>query len=227
MKNQYFGDDRDLFKYDLVLRLMTHVTGLRQFTFLPMLTPPDKGTDGNKTKLTSERIGGRNEPLCGYLSSCSSNNRRDVKLIAPYFHDQGIPTNIHAPDMYFSHLTRRFYFSDIPQSWLEDALVLFDPDNGLENRRFTRKHLRFDELKQVWDRATSSVLVVFQYIPRVKREEYIDRRCAELEDRLGVKPSYITDNQLVFFAVARGRMQQELRGALDVYADRYARLQTG
>ncbi|MCJ2670040.1 MAG: hypothetical protein LN416_05970, partial [Candidatus Thermoplasmatota archaeon] len=48
MKNQYFGDTRDLFKYDLVLELLLG-TELRRFTFIPMLTRDEESSDGGKT----------------------------------------------------------------------------------------------------------------------------------------------------------------------------------
>ena len=48
MKNQYFGDIKDLFKYDLGEFLINEIPELERFTFIPMLTPDDKGPDGNK-----------------------------------------------------------------------------------------------------------------------------------------------------------------------------------
>ena len=47
MKNQFFGDNRDLFKYDLILSVVKGVDQIRQFTFIPMLTK-DYGNHGNQ-----------------------------------------------------------------------------------------------------------------------------------------------------------------------------------
>src|ERR1700679_1621877 len=56
MKNQYFGDARDLFKYDLLLELVA-IQGGRQLVFIPMLTPNDGTAEGNLTgyKCTTQR----------------------------------------------------------------------------------------------------------------------------------------------------------------------------
>jgi hypothetical protein len=43
MKNQYFGDKRDFFKYNLLLDLL-ECLDLATLTFIPMLTP-DYGTN--------------------------------------------------------------------------------------------------------------------------------------------------------------------------------------
>jgi len=44
-RNQYFGDTRDLFKYDLAMHCMEHA-GLSRLNFVPMLTPDDGSADG-------------------------------------------------------------------------------------------------------------------------------------------------------------------------------------
>lgn len=48
MKNQYFGDNRDLFKYDLVHKIINaRYAGLpKRFTFIPMLTENDNTKQG-------------------------------------------------------------------------------------------------------------------------------------------------------------------------------------
>jgi len=38
MKNQYFGDINDFFKYDLVLSLIEKIENFKCFTLIPMLT---------------------------------------------------------------------------------------------------------------------------------------------------------------------------------------------
>ncbi|MBA7473155.1 hypothetical protein ES707_08489 [subsurface metagenome] len=71
MKNQYFGDIRDLFKYDLILKIMQQCPSLKQFTFIPMLTANDNRTDGNRRGFDDKRMQGRpgseNAELVKYL----------------------------------------------------------------------------------------------------------------------------------------------------------------
>lgn len=50
MKNQYFGDTRDLFKYDLILELLLENDFLERFTFIPMLTEDTENLHGRRTK---------------------------------------------------------------------------------------------------------------------------------------------------------------------------------
>ena len=47
MKNQYFRDIRDLFKYDLLTELIDNISALDQFILIPMLIEDGgKGIDG-------------------------------------------------------------------------------------------------------------------------------------------------------------------------------------
>ncbi len=64
MKNQYFGDKRDLFKYDLALRVCQKL-GLG-FTFIPMLTAPDNRTDGNQIDYENAKAGYKDLALKGF-----------------------------------------------------------------------------------------------------------------------------------------------------------------
>lgn len=47
MKHQYFGDKRDLFKYDLILYLSKELN-LKNAYFISMLTENDKSKQGNE-----------------------------------------------------------------------------------------------------------------------------------------------------------------------------------
>jgi len=49
VKNQYFGDTRDLFKYDLALHIIEGIWSIRALTFVPMLTPDDGSRQGSRT----------------------------------------------------------------------------------------------------------------------------------------------------------------------------------
>ncbi len=83
MKNQYFGDRNDMFKYDLALTLVAEVDGLHQFTFVPMLTPDDGRSDGNLTEYAGLR---RHRPhLHDFLKECVADpSRRKVTSLREY-----------------------------------------------------------------------------------------------------------------------------------------------
>ena len=48
VKNQYFGDQNDYFKYDLLLFLAEGLSGLKRLSVVWMLTANDKSNDGGK-----------------------------------------------------------------------------------------------------------------------------------------------------------------------------------
>jgi len=48
VKNQYFGDRRDLLKYSLLETLATGLSGIDQLTCIWLLTPPAANNDGNR-----------------------------------------------------------------------------------------------------------------------------------------------------------------------------------
>ena len=48
MNRKHFGDQRDLFKFDLVRHIMKSLPGLTSFTFIPMLTETDTKTDTDR-----------------------------------------------------------------------------------------------------------------------------------------------------------------------------------
>ena len=67
VKNQYFGDKRDLFKYDIIARIITTESFfLRQFLFIPMLTPNDSSWDG-ELKVRHEMDELRNNGTVEYM----------------------------------------------------------------------------------------------------------------------------------------------------------------
>jgi len=70
MKNQYFGDNRDLFKYDLIIEILTKGEFIRHFTFIPMLTEDDDTKHGGKTNRNEAKAGTKNIELKNFLNKC-------------------------------------------------------------------------------------------------------------------------------------------------------------
>ena len=74
MKNQYFGDRRDLFKYDLLLDVVeSH--GANRLTFVPMLTPNDDSGEGRLTQSDSR---GRRVAVFEFLKGSLESGTRDA-----------------------------------------------------------------------------------------------------------------------------------------------------
>ena len=103
MKNQYFGDNKDLFKYDLVLMIMQ--AGLvEHFTFVPMLTEPDRTNHGEKAGRKHASAGTENKELINFLDECIDGGQKDIEQMVSFFQRYGIEMKIYyGEDGYFSH----------------------------------------------------------------------------------------------------------------------------
>jgi hypothetical protein len=209
LKNQYFGDTRDLFKYDLALHCMASL-GLRRLTFVPMLTtaPPTAGTWA--------RAGSSNRPLVEFLGSCTREGRRDVRELVRFF--EGRDEELLLWDKVLEEDRRLQYWTELPREWLEDAVVVVDPDNGMEVASGRGvKWLRYDELRYLYTGlGDRSVLLVFQFIPRVRREEYIPMIARRIVERAGVDDvQWVTDGHVVFYAM--GDVGESAKGYGETY----------
>ena len=234
MKNQYFGDIRDLFKYDLIQEIMERSPGLKQVTFIPMLTENDNQSDGNRRGIDDKRMqlrpGSQNSELVEYLRKYDAiaPEDRDFRDIGRFFEEKGIRTEIYHPadhltEDYFTHGGRHAYFSSIPNDNLHSALVFVDPDKGLEVKKSSEKHLLHSEVRSLLERMSDdSLLMIYQHFPREDHETYIKRRVEELRDETNAAPLWITDNEIIFFLVMiRDGTHPELETVLSEYSSRY------
>lgn len=204
MKNQYFGDIRDLFKYDLITQIMKRVGTLRQFTYIPMLTPNDNKNDGNERDFSKAKVGFKNKCLVKFLKSHElPKEKRNIRVIEKYFADKNIGVKIYDRDKngYFNQKERSDYFKNIKRDLLTKALVLIDPDNGLEVKRNSEKHLLYNELKDILNNEElddESIIMIFQYFPLEPHDIYVKRRLLEIK-KISSYVTYISDNNILFF----------------------------
>lgn len=116
MKNQYFGDTRDLFKYDLILEILLK-SNLKHFTFIPMLTKNELNTYGGRINYNRARAGTSRMMLKKFLEKCVRENRRNIKELEKFFRNNKLPKKIrltiYKKNDYFSNKTRKEYFSEI------------------------------------------------------------------------------------------------------------------
>lgn len=227
MKNQYFGDVRDLFKYDLALHLLEKVKRLDRFLFIPMLTPNDGTGHGGRIDWERARAGSRNRQLVNFLRSRVEEGRRDVREIESFYRERGVEMKIHGEGMeHFSMANRFSYFRSVDERMLRSSLVLLDPDIGLEVKDADEKHLMYSEVKQLHRRmGYNSLMMIFQYLPRENRPTYLYRRTMELKGLTGDLPEHITDNEVIFFFLCKNpALKEEMRSALRDYARLYPAL---
>lgn len=229
MKNQYFGDIRDLFKYDLILKVIQDIDLIHQLLFIPMLTENDKSTEGNKTNHSKAKAGTLNDELIAYLRSCVDNNRRNISEIEKYYKSKGI--NLFLYQQPFTCKTRNVYFNEIKArgELFCNSLVFVDPDIGMEIKKPTEKHILYNEIKGLYEfMNANSVLMIFQYIPYLKnRKEYRNTRTEELKSILQTSPVYISSNDVIFFFLAKDyQIRNQIEITIKKYNSKYSALKT-
>lgn len=220
MKHQYFGDSRDLFKYDLLSRLMADIPDICRLLVIPMLTPDDGSPDGGKTRFRESQPGYRNEPLRRFLSA--HHFSRNITRIAVYFRNHGICTDIFDP--IFTMEGRSGYFASAATfcTALPGSLIFLDPDIGLEVKISGEKHLLFSELQAVCRAADPpSLVMVYQHFPRVRRDEYVCLRLSQLRNCCRRTPLALADRQVVFFLLPTSDIEEQVNSALHRYAGDY------
>ena len=223
MKNQYFGDNRDLFKYDLILDIIQ--AGLvSHFSFIPMLTGLDDTKHGGKINRSKAKTGTENKELVSFLDECVQADRRDIEQLRRFFKGKDIPTTIYGKD--FSYAGRRQYFEQIGDELLAKSLIFVDPDIGLEVARSTEKHILFREVDNLYRRMDeSSILMIYQHFPREDHHEYLHRRSEELEEKvIGEPPVCIDDDESIFFFLTKDEsLEHSLNHVIKDYAERYSK----
>lgn len=228
MKNQYFGDTRDLFKYDLILEILRKSDILNHFTFIPMLTGSDGTSDGMKIDYSKAKAGVRRKELVDFLQRCVRSGRRNIEELKRFFKDseltKELSITIYKKDEHFSHEERGKYFAEIGKKLLSKSLILVDPDTGLEvesMRGMEEKYVKYEEVKSLYDRmARDSVLMIWQFIPRVKRKPYFSKVSKRLKKKVGNLPIWISDNKVVFFLLTK---DPGLRESIGKIVDEYGK----
>lgn len=208
MKNQYFGDKNDFFKYDFALTLIEEIDNLDTFVFIPMLTKNDGSNDGKLISFDDSR----RRSLGNFLKKCANNSKRNILNLRVFMKSH--PDINYLPykdDQYFENNERYRYFRDIESYMLEKAVVLIDPDNGFEvksmDNKSGHKYLKFSELKMLYDKMDfSSVLMVYQHIPRVKRDEYFISINEQIYNHVHNDATIcLSDNVIAFFLICKDK----------------------
>jgi hypothetical protein len=213
MKNQYFADKRDFFKWDFLEDLLAGCPGLATFVNVVMLTPPDDSREGN---LKGYACGDRREPLFRFLQECLANGKQNVSEMRTYFRGKPFAYYPHGDSLEnpYSFDSREEYFGSIPNDMLARALVFFDPDIGLEagsmsymRRSGISKYLFLDSLRSVTLRASDdSAIVVYQHLQRDRNRFWDDVEDRSNRFRAAVQATgtaFITDRDIAFLAASR------------------------
>ncbi len=208
MKNQYFGDKRDLFKYDLWLHIAERGEGITSLTFIPMLTPDDPTNQGGQLP---KRAGPYREELYEFLKGCCNAGDRSIAKLRGFFRERTPAYRPYRDTEYFKHERRDEYFRSIPSELLTNAVILIDPDIGLERNsglgeEGPERYVACKEIASVAERCSEgSVILLFQFLRGGKRGQCLNR-LRDRESRLRRGLSGVRPASLSIPCVAEGRL---------------------
>lgn len=228
MKNQYFGDRRDLFKYDLLLDLI-EAHGFGNLTLVPMLTPDDGSGEG---RLTQANCGGRRRALYDFFKTSIESHQQDIRRLHKIMPMYGVDFKAFRDGVWFEHEHSAEYFDAVPSKYLTQSVVFVDPDIGLETgspsymrKQGLEKYLLYSDLVSIWKRfSPNSVVVVYQHLQKDarKRAGDVERRVRDLQIRLKSSAWAIQWNYLAFVAATRDvDVADRIREAMQSHADRH------
>jgi hypothetical protein len=220
LKNQYFGDQNDYFKYDLLIFLAEGLSGLKRLSAIWMLTANDKSNDGGKRGYPTGKF---RDSLHEFLQN-PEHPERKVSRLKNYFEKRSFGFEFHSyrDDLEsgeFRDENRDQYFAEIPDEFLKSALVFIDPDNGLEPRagggKDKSKYVKLSDLDTLLGRMdTKSIAVIYQHLPRMHRKLFLYGLQRDLKQNLKdfqrcPVPISIHNNQIAFLIVAKEKRRQE------------------
>lgn len=180
MKNQWFGDKHDYFKYDLWLEVAQKVEGIKKLTFIPMLT----------ASTAPYQKGKRRERLYTFLQSYCLPACRSVTRMRDFFQGE-LEYHPYRDDdeAGFQKGSWNDYFRGVQEEWLKDAAILIDPDTGIkpEKCKDPEKYVTSDDVAQIMrGRAMNSVVLVTQFLVKNAhlREKQLKKKRRLLRDQL-------------------------------------------
>jgi hypothetical protein len=209
LKNQYFGDRHDFYKYDLLLRLMEAGLGLAQLLFAVMRTPDDGSADGS---FTAYPAGNRDPALWAWLQDRVGQGERAVTHLAdlPAVRDASWQYTAILDEGPVDPAARAGYFDRVRDSLVAATLLFLDPDNGLMVRSATgdgrTKYVDHAEVTLLYAAMDDrSLLVIYQHAPREKRTTLYARLLTELELRCGVHHAFVIapDTDVAYLVAAK------------------------
>ena len=224
MKHQYFGDIIDLFKFDLLESLRKDLL-LGGITYVVMLTENDQRNDGNRRNYDKAIAGKENLELLTFVKNYQDVKDRNVTEINKYFATKGILFSCLNEE--FKHKERKKYFSEISKSDLNNQLIFFDPDNGLEIMKSNHKHIKFEELRKCYDEIDDkSIISVIQFKSREKWEETtLPNKLRKFKDYDFVTCIY--GPAIAFFIIAKTEKRLgDIQDSLKKYVIKYPSLKT-
>jgi hypothetical protein len=224
LKNQNFGDNRDLLKFDLVCQIAG--AGLvENFTYVPMLTEDITGAEEMHICRHEATGGSENKQLMDFLDNAIINEKRNIGQLGAFFDQCGVKSRIYKKDTFFTPEGRETYFTGMDREMLTRSLIMIDPDIGLEEETNGPGHLLYADLDLLYNRMDQESFLMFtQRFPDDLYYEYLGRRTAEIKERIeGSQPVSLDDlDSIIFFLTKNTSLQSRLMQVLGEYIQKYA-----
>lgn len=224
MKDQYVGDVNDYVKYGFLRALSAARAG--PLVVCWMLTPSDEGPDGGKVGYLGQpgRYRSGDTELFDALGDLVRAGRRSVEAVEQAELLPG--ASFLSPVVSDGADQRRELFEQLQRQAPEDALVFFDPDNGLEvkskprGRRDSSKYVFWDEIEATAQPGRS--VVIYQHYSRTPRDLMVSGLIAELERRLrGHRAFALRSPHVAYLVAARADEAACLAEATAAFARRW------
>lgn len=191
MRNQWFGDNRDLVKWSVLLQIAEEFGAERilQLAYLRRSYYSRIKIDQREYSIRPEVIG----------------HFRNLNRIL----EMDCPTKSDVFDMPFDN--RKDYLKSalgFIENYSGEKFILFlDPDTGLEPANPDMKHVLNSEVKAIWDKTKASdVLVLYQHTTNRGGAPWIDDKLTQLaraleieNDRIGVAKETRDNPDVVFY----------------------------
>ncbi len=183
MKNQYFGDINDYYKYGLLRGLIGD--GELSLSVCWMLTENDGSKHGNEIGYLHKPFEYRHRDPDIYdalRKAVIDEEKRDVGVIE----QSGLlgDVSFHRELLTDDATKRVQYFEEACETFRGADLVFFDPDTGLEidstkwGRRKSRCYLYWRELAATF--AAGHSVLVYQHFPHEKHDQCVMRKKAQI-----------------------------------------------
>jgi predicted RNase H-like HicB family nuclease len=224
VKNQYFGDVKDYFKYGL---LRCYAASGLQLGVHWLLTRDDGSNDGRNRKYLQDASWREPDPeLYDFLQAVT---QKPSGLMVSNLETSGL-----LPARYFSEVIpeaaaeRLSAFERAGQELAGSHLLFLDPDIGIEVRsvqygsRGSSRYVFWSEIQAAWGSGVS--LLIYQHYPRQNHETFTAQMAAELASHTpGASIHTLATQDVVFLLAAQPPHEPYVQYAHELATERWGR----
>jgi predicted RNase H-like HicB family nuclease len=224
VKNQFFGDVKDYFKYGL---LRCYAASGLQLGMHWLLTRDDGGNNGQNRKYLQDPSWREPDPeLYDFLQAVT---QKPSGLMVTNLESSGL-----LPARYFSEVVpesaaeRTSAFERAGQELAGSHLLFLDPDNGIEVKsiqyggRGSSRYVFWSEIEAAWAGGVS--LLIYQHFPRSDHEAFASRTAEELRGHTpGALIYTLATPDVVFLLAAQPAHEAHIEFAHRLVDERFGR----